>query len=110
MAKDFVKDHGEFEIIGAYFSPVSSGYKKEGLAHFKHRVRMCELAVQDNDMIMVDAWEARQPDAQRTAVVLQHFDDCINGGAFGGGKDEWGVLCDGKRSFFQKKNTPIFYS
>ncbi|KAI9365410.1 hypothetical protein DFJ73DRAFT_807659, partial [Zopfochytrium polystomum] len=92
MVHDYVRDHGGFEIIGSYFSPVSSGYKKEGLAAYRHRVRMCQLAADDSDYLMVDPWEASQPDAQRTAVVLQHFDDFINGRP-----NEWGVLCNGVR-------------
>ncbi|KAJ1564478.1 hypothetical protein HK405_014773, partial [Cladochytrium tenue] len=96
MMYDFIEDHGEFELIGAYFSPVSSGYKRNGLADCRHRVRMCELAVADSTFIMVDRWEACRPDAERTSVVLQHFDDCINGGV-SSNPDEWGVLCNGKR-------------
>lgn len=31
MAKDFIKHSGEnFELVGAYFSPVSDHYKKKG--------------------------------------------------------------------------------
>lgn len=41
---------------------------------------------------MVDAWESLQDEYQRTAVVLDHFDEEINGGPDGG------VLCsDGTR-------------
>ncbi|KAJ3094545.1 hypothetical protein HDU97_007951 [Phlyctochytrium planicorne] len=100
MAKDYVADHESFEILGGYFSPVSSGYKKEGLARYKHRVRMCELAVQDSDWIMVDGWEAMQKDSQRTAVVMQHFDLHINGeGAGVGGIGSGGVLLSNARRF-----------
>ncbi|KAJ3211878.1 hypothetical protein HDU67_004203 [Dinochytrium kinnereticum] len=84
MAQDYVADHEEFEIMGGYFSPVSSAYKKEGLARNKHRVRMCELAVADSDWLMVDGWEAAQPVSQRTAVVMQHFDRYINEEGKGG--------------------------
>ncbi|KAJ3316164.1 hypothetical protein HDU76_002031 [Blyttiomyces sp. JEL0837] len=91
MAKDHIADHGEYELLGAYFSPVSSGYKKGGLAPHHHRVRMCQLAVQDSDFMMVDDWEARQPEAQRTAVVLEHFEECLNGTKDGG------IVVNGKR-------------
>jgi len=41
---------------------------------------MCELAVdQTSTWLMVDPWEASQPDYQRTAVVLEHFDEHLNG-------------------------------
>lgn len=44
-----------------------------------HRVRMCELAVdQTSSWLMVDPWEASQDEYQRTAVVLVHFDEHLN--------------------------------
>ncbi|KAI9353754.1 hypothetical protein BDR26DRAFT_849175 [Obelidium mucronatum] len=94
MAKDHIEEHKEFELMGAYFSPVSSGYKKAGLAYYKHRVRMCQLAVTGSDWIDVDPWEAGQVQTQRTAVVLQHFDDWLNGAQAG---EEWGVKCGDRR-------------
>lgn len=41
---------------------------------------MCELAVdQTSSWLMVDPWEASQPDYTRTALVLEHFDEHLNG-------------------------------
>lgn len=58
----------------------SDTYKKSGLAPAIHRVRMCELAVdQTSSWLMVDPWEASQPDYTRTALVLEHFDEHLNG-------------------------------
>ncbi|KAJ2795395.1 Nicotinamide/nicotinic acid mononucleotide adenylyltransferase 1 [Coemansia guatemalensis] len=80
MAADYFNDHSKYELIGGYFSPVSDYYQKEGLAPAHHRVRMCELATEaDSAWLMVDSWEALQPSYQRTAVVLDHFDDQLNG-------------------------------
>lgn len=42
--------------------------------------------------LMVDAWESLQDEYQRTAVVLDHFDEEINGGPSGGV-----LLSDGSR-------------
>lgn len=85
MAKDQVIESGKYELLGGYYSPVSDYYKKEGLAKATHRVRMCELAVEKTSTwLMVDAWESLQDEYQRTAVVLDHFDDEINGGPEGG--------------------------
>jgi nicotinamide mononucleotide adenylyltransferase len=85
MAKDQVIESGKYELLGGYYSPVSDYYKKEGLAKATHRVRMCELAVEKTSTwLMVDAWESLQGEYQRTAVVLDHFDDEINGGQEGG--------------------------
>ncbi|KAJ3208048.1 hypothetical protein HDU82_003019 [Entophlyctis luteolus] len=95
MARDHIIESETFELIGAYFSPVSSGYQKAGLAYYKHRVRMCQLAVTEYaEHSHVDPWEARQAETQRTAIVLQHFDEWINGDKAAGA---WGVECDGVR-------------
>jgi nicotinamide mononucleotide adenylyltransferase len=57
---------------------------------------MCELAVEHTSTwLMVDPWEAGQAEYQRTAVVLDHFDELLNSpnGVMGGGL----VMSDGKR-------------
>jgi nicotinamide mononucleotide adenylyltransferase len=91
MAKDEIVESGTYEIMAGYYSPVSSYYKKAGLAPAIHRVRMCELAVEHTSTwLMVDPWEAGQPEYQRTAVVLEHFEEMLNG--------EGGVtMSDGKK-------------
>ncbi|KAG6335489.1 hypothetical protein ID866_3596 [Astraeus odoratus] len=78
MAKDYVRQNTDFEIVGGYLSPVSDQYKKPGLLNAHHRVNMCSLAAeQTSPWLMVDPWEAYQ-NYQRTAVVLDHFDYEIN--------------------------------
>ncbi|KAH6567283.1 nicotinate (nicotinamide) nucleotide adenylyltransferase [Batrachochytrium salamandrivorans] len=84
MAYDYIADGDRFEILGGYFSPVSDGYAKPGLAHWKHRVRMCELAAQDSSWLMVDPWEPSQPKYIRTARVLDHFQQELNESPIGG--------------------------
>ena len=37
MAKDYIRQHTDFEIIGGYLSPVSDMYKKQGLLSARHR-------------------------------------------------------------------------
>ncbi|ORX39194.1 hypothetical protein BD324DRAFT_577253 [Kockovaella imperatae] len=92
MAKDEIVESQTFEIMGGYYSPVSSKYKKAGLAAAQDRVRMCELAVEHTSTwLMVDPWEAGQPEYQRTAVVLEHFDEELN--ARSGGV----TMSDGKK-------------
>jgi len=81
MASDFSKfnAHPQFEILGGYLSPVSDAYKKAGLASANHRLRMCEIAVdQTSNWLMVDPWEAIQPGYMPTALVLDHFEREIN--------------------------------
>ncbi|TXT09078.1 hypothetical protein VHUM_02552 [Vanrija humicola] len=92
MAKDEIVESQTYEIMAGYYSPVSSYYKKAGLAPAHHRVRMCELAVEHTSTwLMVDPWEAGQPEYQRTAVVLDHLDEMLNG-------EEGGVvMADGSR-------------
>lgn len=93
MAKDQIIESGKYELLAGYYSPVSDYYKKEGLAKATHRVRMCELAVEKTSTwLMVDAWESLQDEYQRTAVVLDHFHEEINGPANGGV-----LLSDGSR-------------
>nr|CAG8542299.1 12930_t:CDS:2 [Entrophospora candida] len=79
MAKDYIIENTNFEIVGGYYSPVSDHYEKVGLAPSQHRVRMCELAVErTSTWLMVDAWESLQDSYTRTAVVLDHFNQEIN--------------------------------
>ncbi|WVR08991.1 nicotinate (nicotinamide) nucleotide adenylyltransferase [Kwoniella sp. DSM 27419] len=95
MAKDEVVESQTYEIMAGYYSPVSSYYKKAGLAPANHRVRMCELAVEHTSTwLMVDPWEAGQSEYQRTAVVLDHFDEMLNGGEDGEGGV---IMSDGKK-------------
>ena len=37
MAKDYVRQNTDFEIVGGYLSPVSDMYKKPGLLSARHR-------------------------------------------------------------------------
>ncbi|KAI8333390.1 hypothetical protein BC941DRAFT_434588 [Chlamydoabsidia padenii] len=79
MARDHFKERDEYELLTGYYSPVSDAYMKEGLASGKHRVKMCQLAVDStSDWLMVDSWESRQQAYQRTAIVLDHFDYQLN--------------------------------
>lgn len=79
MALDAISEQTRFEVIGGYYSPVSSNYKKQGLAPAHHRVRMCELACErTSSWLMVDAWESLQDKYTRTALVLDHFNEEIN--------------------------------
>lgn len=79
MALDAIREQTRFEVMGAYFSPVSDNYRKPGLAPAHHRVRMCELACErTSSWLMVDAWESLQPKYTRTALVLDHFNEEIN--------------------------------
>jgi len=91
MANDYCRQNTNFEVVAGYLSPVGDKYKKPGLLSSTRRVDMCKLACEQNSSwLMVDDWEASQPEYQRTAVVLEHFDREING-VHGGVEDEDGV-------------------
>ncbi|KAI0129521.1 nicotinate nucleotide adenylyltransferase [Xylariales sp. AK1849] len=82
LAYDFVKAQTNFQVVGAYLSPVSDAYKKVGLAPAEHRIQMAELAVQTRtktaDCLMVDPWEAIHAEYMPTAKVLDHFEHELN--------------------------------
>ena len=65
------------EVIGGYISPVGDAYGKKGLVASHHRVKMCELAVQSSDWVMVDSWESLQPEYLTTITVLNHIHNCL---------------------------------
>lgn len=53
---------------------------------------MCRLASdQNSEWLMVDEWEASQPEYQPTAVVLEHFDREVNA-VHGGVEDLNGTI------------------
>ncbi|KAF2136461.1 uncharacterized protein K452DRAFT_292382 [Aplosporella prunicola CBS 121167] len=78
MARDWARYNTDFEVIGGFLSPVGDAYKKAGLASANHRVRMCELAVDDSPWVVVDKWEPLHKEYQPTARVLDHFDHELN--------------------------------
>ncbi|KMU83796.1 nicotinamide mononucleotide adenylyl transferase 1 [Coccidioides immitis H538.4] len=63
MAADYVKFSTKFELIGGYLSPVSDAYRKAGLASARHRIAMCQLAVDQTRIgSWLNPWEALQKD------------------------------------------------
>lgn len=61
-----------YDVLGGYMSPVNDAYGKKSLLPARHRLRMCELASHDSPLVMVDGWEASQPQYQRSLAVLRH--------------------------------------
>lgn len=58
-------------------SPVNDAYHKPGLLRAQHRIAMCQLAAAESDLAMVDTWEAAQPTAQRSLVVLDRVQQAV---------------------------------
>ncbi|XP_074302591.1 uncharacterized protein LOC141634263 isoform X2 [Silene latifolia] len=69
LARDALRSKG-YHVIGAYMSPVNDAYAKKGLLSAEHRIHMCQLACRSSDFVMVDPWEAKQSNYQRTLTVL----------------------------------------
>ncbi|KAL3141122.1 hypothetical protein ABBQ38_003475 [Trebouxia sp. C0009 RCD-2024] len=65
------------DVLGGYMSPVNDAYHKPGLLPAHHRIAMCQRAVAESDIAMVDTWEAAQPDAQRSLVVLDRVQQAV---------------------------------
>eukprot|EP00112_Aurelia_sp_Birch-Aquarium-sp1_P015823 Seg3531.1 transcript_id=Seg3531.1/GoldUCD/mRNA.D3Y31 product="Nicotinamide/nicotinic acid mononucleotide adenylyltransferase 1" protein_id=Seg3531.1/GoldUCD/D3Y31 len=80
LARDALHKTGLFEVIAGVISPVNDAYGKEGLISSKHRVEMLQLATQSSDWIRVDDWETKQPEWQRTRLVLDRAKENLSKG------------------------------
>ncbi|KAG7222908.1 hypothetical protein INR49_027226 [Caranx melampygus] len=67
---------GHIHMFGI-ISPVHDSYGKPGLVSSRHRLTMCQLAVQSSDWIRVDPWECYQDTWQTTCSVLEHHRDLM---------------------------------
>ncbi|XP_026524931.1 nicotinamide/nicotinic acid mononucleotide adenylyltransferase 2 [Notechis scutatus] len=76
-ARDYLHKTGRFIVIGGIVSPVHDSYGKQGLVSSRHRLAMCQLAVQSSDWIRVDPWECYQDTWQTTCSVLEHHRDLM---------------------------------
>uniref|UniRef100_A0A8C5QJM3 Nicotinamide/nicotinic acid mononucleotide adenylyltransferase 2 n=1 Tax=Leptobrachium leishanense TaxID=445787 RepID=A0A8C5QJM3_9ANUR len=76
-ARDYLHKTGRFIVIGGIISPVHDSYGKQGLVLSRHRLNMCQLAVQNSDWIRVDPWECYQDTWQTTCSVLEHHRDLM---------------------------------
>lgn len=73
IARDALHKTGIYTVVQGKFSPVNDAYKKKDLVESKHRVEMCELAVETSDWISVDSWESKLDCWTRTAKVLDYM-------------------------------------
>ncbi|XP_056149641.1 nicotinamide/nicotinic acid mononucleotide adenylyltransferase 2 [Lampris incognitus] len=76
-AREHLHKTGRFIVIGGIISPVHDSYGKPGLVSSRHRLNMCQLAVQCSDWIRVDPWECYQDTWQTTCSVLEHHRDLM---------------------------------
>lgn len=61
-----------FEVSTGYYSPVSDGYGKPGLATAQHRLAMCELALDAPDRwLKVASWESDRESWTPTIKILR---------------------------------------
>jgi len=80
LAKDALNRTGLFDVIAGFISPVNDAYGKEGLLPATHRLEMIRLATQTSDWIKLDDWEAKQPEWQRTRLVLDNAKERLSKG------------------------------
>ncbi|CAN0927802.1 Nicotinamide/nicotinic acid mononucleotide adenylyltransferase, partial [Linum grandiflorum] len=73
LARDALQSEG-YQVIAGYMSPVTDAYQKPGLISAADRLRMCELACESSDFVMVDPWEANQSSFQRSLTVLRRIE------------------------------------
>eukprot|EP00850_Spirogloea_muscicola_P018731 SM000175S03278 [mRNA] locus=s175:58157:61825:+ [translate_table: standard] len=90
LAKDSLST-SNYEVMGAYMSPVNDHYGKKELAAAPHRIQMCQLAAAGNPYLMVDSWEASQTTYKRTLHILQRLRQAVNA-SFVEGQEKVGVL------------------
>ncbi|KAF7241305.1 Nicotinamide/nicotinic acid mononucleotide adenylyltransferase 2 [Varanus komodoensis] len=57
--------------------PTNESHVLQGLVSSRHRLTMCQLAVQSSDWIRVDPWECYQDTWQTTCSVLEHHRDLM---------------------------------
>jgi nicotinamide mononucleotide adenylyltransferase len=77
-ARDCLHHSSQYQVVGAYFSPVNDKYAKKDLLPAVHRVAMCQLGASSSDWIMTDPWETLQSEYVRTRVGLEHFEQHVN--------------------------------
>ncbi|WCJ30284.1 Nicotinamide/nicotinic acid mononucleotide adenylyltransferase [Euphorbia peplus] len=93
LARDALTSEG-YCVAAAYMSPVSDAYNKQGLISGVYRLRMCNLACESSDFVMVDPWEANQSAYQRTLTVLKRIESCfIDGTKISKGRLKVMLLC-----------------
>ncbi|XP_012401060.1 nicotinamide/nicotinic acid mononucleotide adenylyltransferase 1 isoform X1 [Sarcophilus harrisii] len=72
LAKDYMNETGQYNVIKGIISPVGDAYKKKGLISAQHRIKMAELATQSSKWLEVDTWESCSKDWLETAKVLSY--------------------------------------
>ncbi|KAF9589958.1 hypothetical protein IFM89_029574 [Coptis chinensis] len=76
LARDALSLDGCY-VLGGYMSPVNDAYMKRGLVSAEHRLQLCELACRSSSFVMVDSWEAKQSNYQRTLTVLARISSSV---------------------------------
>ncbi|CDW60686.1 CTP transf 2 domain containing protein [Trichuris trichiura] len=73
IARDYLNENTDFEVIGGVLSPVHDSYGKKDLCASDHRIEMAKLATSSSDWIGIDKWECAQSSWSRTVQVLRHL-------------------------------------
>ena len=74
---EIARDHSVENVIGGLISPVGNYYRKPGLIHARHRVKMCQMAVENSNWIDVDVFESEFPGIVSTSNLLVNIEQRI---------------------------------
>ncbi|GAU92541.1 hypothetical protein RvY_04610 [Ramazzottius varieornatus] len=82
LAKDYLYNKLQWNVIGGIISPVHDDYKKKNLATARQRCRMVELALEEHNLpwLKSSKWETEQKTWSRTIETLEYHQVVCNGG------------------------------
>lgn len=81
ISKDYIRrKFPTIQKISGMISPVADAYGKKGLKSAVHRLKMCNLAIENSSWIGVTSWESEQSKWTPSAEVLHHMREHLNKG------------------------------
>jgi len=73
ICRDILKFDLGCNVLGGYISPVSDGYKKDGLISGEHRLKCVQLACESDSFITPLDFEVTKPDWTETIHVMNYL-------------------------------------
>ncbi|OQV17544.1 putative Nicotinamide/nicotinic acid mononucleotide adenylyltransferase 1 [Hypsibius exemplaris] len=83
LAKEYLYDKLQWNVLEGLISPVHDAYKKKNLAPSHHRAKMLELAINEHQIpwIKLSTWEVEQEGWSKTLDTMDHHQVVLNGSA-----------------------------
>ncbi|XP_055332715.1 uncharacterized protein LOC129584544 [Paramacrobiotus metropolitanus] len=80
LAKEYLYNKLQWQVLGGLVSPVHDAYRKKGLVSAEHRVNMVKISLNDYKVpwIKLSEWETKQVDWQRTLESLEYHRQMVN--------------------------------